>query len=356
MPIEFAAPPSAVDHDYTLKVAEQALERIKALTLPADPAGFELWYNYVLGTNAKLNEHINHIVNEKGRLTPADLEEIYHKHLPARRISNAVDDVGTRISTEVDKVVGLLSELVLSTVQTRNESIHAVNHLTGTDDGDTVRTIAKSLIHSLRAIEARCDALEVQLKTSQVEVAHARQTVAELAAQANTDSVTGLANRRGFDNALKRHTEHAESSGRPLALLMIDIDHFKAFNDRFGHLMGDTVLRLISVTLKQSIQRSDFAARHGGEEFAVILPDTKLNDAVHSAEHIRKKIMGRELKQRSTGSTLGSITVSIGVSALNKGETERDLFHRADINLYEAKRSGRNCTRYDSKANVPLRA
>ena len=198
MPIEFAAPQSAVDHDYTLKVAEQALERIKALTLPADPAGFELWYNYVLGTNAKLNEHINHIVNEKGRLTPADLEEIYAKHLPARRISDAVDDVGTRISTEVDKVVGLLSELVLSTVQTRNESVHAVNHLTGADDGGTVRTIAESLINSLRAIEARCDALEVQLKTSQVEVAHARQTIAELAAQANTDSVTGLANRRGL--------------------------------------------------------------------------------------------------------------------------------------------------------------
>ena len=137
---------------------------------------------------------------------------------------------------------------------------------------------------------------------------------------------------------------------------MIDIDHFKAFNDRFGHLMGDTVLRLISVTLKQSIKRSDLAARHGGEEFAVIMPDTRLNDAIDSAEHIRKKIMGRELKQRSTGSTLGSITVSIGVSALNKGETERDLFHRADINLYEAKRSGRNCTRSDSEANVPLRA
>ena len=102
--------------------------------------------------------------------------------------------------------------------------------------------------------------------------------------------------------------------------------------------------------------RDQISPRAMVEEFAVILPDTKLNDAVHSAEHIRKKIMGRELKQRSTGSTLGSITVSIGVSALNKGETERDLFHRADINLYEAKRSGRNCTCFSSEANVSLRA
>jgi diguanylate cyclase len=126
---------------------------------------------------------------------------------------------------------------------------------------------------------------------------------------------------------------------------MIDIDHFKSFNDRFGHVTGDSVLRLIGAALKQSIKGQDIAARYGGEEFAVILPNTDLRGAVAVAEQVRHKIASGELKRRSDGQCLGAITVSIGVATHQRGERFRMMIEYADACLYEAKRAGRNCTR-----------
>jgi diguanylate cyclase len=124
--------------------------------------------------------------------------------------------------------------------------------------------------------------------------------------------------------------------------MMTDIDHFKNFNDSFGHLTGDQVLRLVAMSVKQNVKGQDTAARYGGEEFAVILPDTVLRSAITVADHIRRAVMTKELMKRSTGEHLGRVTISIGVATLHKNDTVQSFIERTDTCLYGAKRHGRN--------------
>ncbi|MEZ4392454.1 MAG: GGDEF domain-containing protein [Polyangiales bacterium] len=155
-----------------------------------------------------------------------------------------------------------------------------------------------------------------------------------------TDGLTGLANRRAFEDALGREYSRASRYGRPMSVLMIDVDHFKRVNDLHGHLAGDTALRHIGAILRGSIRRDDLAGRVGGEEFAVLLPEIEHFDALHVAEKLRACVAARRIVYEGVAIEL---TLSVGVAT--RGERDRhpeDLMRRADEGLYAAKRSGRD--------------
>src|SRR5262249_3717295 len=135
---------------------------------------------------------------------------------------------------------------------------------------------------------------------------------------------------------------HARESGEPVALLMCDIDHFKRFNDTWGHQTGDQVLRLVAECLAENVKGRDMVARFGGEEFAVVMRRTSLENATSIAEQIRDFVAGKKLVKQSTGEILGMITISIGVACSSAGETPVSLIQKADGCLYRAKNSGRN--------------
>lgn len=141
---------------------------------------------------------------------------------------------------------------------------------------------------------------------------------------------------------MEKAIAEALETNEAMSLMLTDIDHFKTFNDNFGHLTGDQVLRLLAMSVKHNVKGEDTTARYGGEEFAVILPNTILRAAVTVAEHIRRAVMAKELMKRSTGEHLGRMTISIGVATLRKGDTGQSLIERADTCLYAAKRHGRN--------------
>jgi diguanylate cyclase len=140
-----------------------------------------------------------------------------------------------------------------------------------------------------------------------------------------------------------------------MSLLMTDIDHFKTFNDTYGHLTGDQVLRLVALSVKQNVKGQDIAARYGGEEFAVILPNTVLRSAVTVADHIRRAVMSKELMKRSTGEHLGRITISVGVATMRPGDNAQSLIGRADACLYAAKRTGRNRVICETDPDIAVR-
>src|ERR1700730_8679196 len=152
-------------------------------------------------------------------------------------------------------------------------------------------------------------ALEDRLMVSKQEISQLQQNLEAIRAESLTDPLTGLGNRKYFDRALDAAVQLAIKHGEPLSLRMLDIDHFKSFNDNYGHLTGDQVLRLVGQSLKLTINGRDTMARYGGEEFALVLPDTDLPKGLAVAERIRHAVMARELKKKSTGEILGRLTV-----------------------------------------------
>jgi diguanylate cyclase len=184
--------------------------------------------------------------------------------------------------------------------------------------------------------------LEARLASSKQEITDLQNNLETVRNESLTDPLTQLYNRKYFDDSLTQAIEEAHAKDEPLALMMTDIDHFKAFNDNYGHLTGDQVLRLVALAVKQNVKGQDTAARYGGEEFAVVLPNTVLRSAITVGDHIRRAVMTKELMKRSTGEHLGRVTVSVGVATLRKGDCIQSLIERTDSCLYAAKRHGRN--------------
>lgn len=168
----------------------------------------------------------------------------------------------------------------------------------------------------------------------------------KLSILALTDGLTGLANRRAFDEALDREWKRTLREGSRISLLLLDVDFFKSFNDQYGHQVGDDCLRAIAIAIKEAVRGSDIAARYGGDEIAVILPSTDTAGAVEVAEKIRAAVEALQLTHEGNPNG-GQVTVSIGVAtALSRhGGTMRmpeSLLLAADTALYKAKREGRN--------------
>lgn len=330
------------DHERTMAFAEIALGQIKALRQPASPRNYEVWYAYATGYNPSLNEMINETLTRNGTLTEADLNQIYETYLSPTRLSDRIDRVGSRVMDEIEQVMAMVDAAVGS-ASNYSESLAGVSQqLVNAGDREGLRTIVESLVQTAKEMEIVNQRLEANLNASKQEINQLQENLEVVRTESLTDPLTTLANRKYFDETLAKAIADAEASNAPVSLLMTDIDHFKTFNDTFGHLTGDQVLRLVALSVKQNVKGQDTAARYGGEEFAVVLPNTVLRSAVTVAEHIRRAVMAKELMKRSTGENLGHVTISIGVSTLRSGDDSQLLISRADACLYAAKRSGRN--------------
>lgn len=330
------------EHERTLAFAEVALGQIKSLRQTAVPRNYEIWYVYATGYNPALNKIINETLARSGKISETDLEQIYDTYLSQLRASDKIDKVGSRVVTEIDDVVKLISEALGSTSAFGTRLAGASEELAHASDHASVRAVVETLIQSTREMQEQNDSLETRLAASKIEINNLQQSLEAIRAESLTDPLTSLGNRKYFDRALVEATRVAREKDEPLSLIMFDIDHFKSFNDNYGHLTGDQVLRLVAMSLKQNVKGQDVTARYGGEEFAVVLPTTGLRQALTVADHIRRAVMSKELKKRSTGEILGRVTISAGVSMLSSKDDADSLIERADACLYAAKRSGRN--------------
>ena len=330
------------DHERTLAFAEVALGQIKSLRQTAVPRNYEIWYVYATGYNAPLNKIINETLARNGRLTESDLEQIYETYLSQVKATERIDKVGARVIGEIDDIMTLIGDaLAMSTRYDANLS-SANQQLSAVRNPDQIKTIVETLVKSTREMRDSNKALEDRLSLSRAEISNLQHSLEAIRAESLTDPLTGLGNRKFFDRSIDVAVQNALADGEPLSLLMFDIDHFKSFNDSYGHLTGDQVLRLVAQSLKQTIKGQDITARYGGEEFAVVLPKTALRQALTVADHIRRAVMSKELKKRSTGEILGRVTISVGVSMLKPDDDTDSLIERADACLFVAKRNGRN--------------
>ena len=330
------------EHERTMAFAEVALGQIKSLRQTAVPRNYEIWYVYATGYNSPLNKIINETLARNGKLTEADLEQIYETYLSQIKTTDRIDKVGARVIGEIDDVMTLITDALGMSASYDDSLSGATEKLSVAKNRDQVKAIVETLVKSTREMRDTNKALEDRLTLSKTEISNLQQSLEAIRAESLTDPLTGLGNRKYFDRSIEMAVQNALANGEPLSLLMFDIDHFKSFNDSYGHLTGDQVLRLVGMSLKQTIKGQDITARYGGEEFAVVLPNTALRQALTVADHIRRAVMAKELKKKSTGEILGRVTISVGVSMLKPGDDTDSLIERADACLYAAKRNGRN--------------
>jgi diguanylate cyclase len=330
------------EHERTFAFAEIALGQIRALAHPASPRNFEIWYHYATGYTPALNQTINQTLEKKGTLSDDELEHIYGTYIASSRLGDRLDTVNARVIDEVKQVLETIDAAAGSATSYSASLADANEQLKGANDGDTLRAVIERLVHGTKEMQLSNSKLEARLSASRQEIEQLQQNLEEVRIESLTDPLTTLSNRKFFDQAMPRAIEVANQKNEPLSLLMTDIDHFKKFNDTYGHLTGDEVLRLVAISLKQNVKGQDIAARYGGEEFGVALPNTTLQSAITVANHIRHAVMTKELVKRSSGERLGRVTISIGVAALHPNDTAQSLIERADKCLYAAKRSGRN--------------
>jgi len=330
------------DHERTMAFAEIAFGQIKALRQPASPRHFEIWYAYATGYNPALNQTINETLARDGTLTEADINRIYETYISSSRFTDRIDDVGAQVKGEIEQVMAMIGAAAGSACNYTENLANASQELGRADDRAGIRMIVEGLVQATKEVERINKALEARLSASKLEISELQEILETVRTESLTDPLTSLANRKSFDDALTKSLAVAQARREPLSLMLMDIDHFKKFNDSYGHLTGDQVLRLVAVAVKQNVKGQDISARYGGEEFAVILPNTALRSAITVADHIRRTVMNKELMKRSTGEHLGRITMSIGVATLRQNESLQSLIERADVCLYAAKRSGRN--------------
>ena len=330
------------EHERTMAFAELALGQIRSLRQTAIPRNYEIWYVYATGYNPQLNQVINETLARNGKLTEADLEQIYETYLSHLKTTDRIDKVGARVIGEIDDVMQLIGDALGMSAAYNASLSGATERLTRAVDRVQVMKVVDALVKTTNEMRDTTKALEDRLALSKAEISNLQQSLEAIRAESLTDPLTGLGNRKYFDRSLEAAVANAFETGEPLSLMMFDIDHFKSFNDSYGHLTGDQVLRLVGMSLKQSIKGQDITARYGGEEFAVVLPNTALRQALTVADHVRRAVMSNELKKKSTGEILGRVTISVGVSMLKEGDDIDSLIERADACLYAAKRGGRN--------------
>ena len=334
----------ADDHNFesTLKLAARALDCANEFGTPPTPRNYELLYTYVAGLKDELNAAIAETVAEKGRVSAADAEVLHRLHLSEDKLADKIEDVGRRMSGEIGDVLRFLKTAMHATDDYSGSLDDGGRQLKKTAHMPDVEAVLEGLKDATEEMSERNRELRDNLSHSQLQIDELKHCLELARSESSVDPLTNLANRRRFDRVLEDAIADAEATGQPLSLLLIDIDYFKQFNDTFGHQTGDAVLRIVAQTIRTSVKGQDLAARYGGEEFAVILPNTGLDDASVVAEKMRKAVSAKQLVRKSSGESLGRLTVSIGVSGYRPSETPHALINRADTYLYSAKRGGRD--------------
>ena len=335
-------------------LARSALALMEKQGVAPSPKNFAVWYLYFSGREPELVRSLDKLMDGAHELTDEVNDAAYRRFVNAEDEGAALEDATQRIRTELDKVLSLVTSAGAGAAEYGDALQSASSALAGVDKPDQLSSIVANIVTATRIMEERNETLETRLGESAAEIEQLKVNLADTRRRAMTDALTGILNRSSFDTEIARAVQEARKSREHLSLLMVDIDHFKQFNDTFGHQVGDKVLALTAATLNECTKGQDIAARYGGEEFAVVLPRTDLRGASMVGETVRKRISEKELVNRSTGKNLGRITVSVGASNLLHGEELAEFVERADQALYLAKRLGRNrvATQDDVRADA----
>jgi len=329
-----------VSLDESVAILKQVLPLMSQQRVPTIPQNYAVWYDYVSSPNGELRNEIQRHLDRENEFSPELCRQVYEKYF-LDEIRAEVDGVQVAVREAVESAIselGVLGEDI-SHFSTVLDSCGAKlkEDLTQEDLSRLVVELAKQT----NVTRERSAQVETSLQLMSEELTELRAQVNALTRDSQTDALTGVANRRAFDAALTHLMSEAGDESQPLCLIMADIDRFKDFNDSYGHLVGDQVLRFVAQEMQQCVKGRDVLARYGGEEFAVLLPSTPLQGASMLAESIRVIIESQVVSNHS-GKELESVTISLGVAQYIPGEDAASFIARSDSCLYRSKEAGRN--------------
>lgn len=339
---------SPVDHqsdamDQSRDIAHRALAFLDEHDIAAEPRSFTLAYVFHAGTHPLVRTEIEHMI-AAGAFNRRSCQRLYEDVFGLDGEARVIRDASNLIERTLGRVLESLGAAGEDAKQYGEVLEIFSDKVEGGDTGSDagLREAIEMILAETRKMEARSIELEHRFADTSDEIVELRRNLDEMRHAATTDALTGIANRKHFDIRVKEYAEDCARSGEPLSLLMGDIDHFKNFNDAHGHQVGDMVLRLVARTLAECVRGRDFVARYGGEEFMVLLPKTGLEGAFAVAENIRGTVCSKRISRKSTGESLGMVTLSFGIAQFKPTESLDEFIRRADEGLYLAKKRGRN--------------
>ncbi|GGB63157.1 GGDEF domain-containing protein [Shewanella inventionis] len=332
--------------EQTSQILHLALPKMAELAIPVTPENYAIWYDYFAETNLNLKRAIDGLIANDVKFTPEVNLGLYNRFIEEHS-PEIIENVQIETQILINSLVNKIEQLGQGTESFSANLSGYGTQLQAKPSSDELNLIALSIAAEVEQVIAKNREMTSSLVSLSDEIANLKSEMDNLSKVAMTDELTSLKNRRAYELFAAEQMTKFTDTQTVCSLLMIDIDHFKLFNDTFGHLIGDKVLAYVALAMKNTVKGDDLVARYGGEEFVVMLPNAKLHDAVNVAEKIRERIslkklsIGKEKKQ-----SLGHITVSIGVATLQTGDDAETLMARADEQLYKAKNAGRNCVKY----------
>ena len=320
-------------------LASEALRLMQEHNVWPTPLNYELWLHVAGDPESALSQEINRLIKAGETITEDVSESLASKFIARLKLNDEVRDAGLKLTRELASITEVIVD-AQQTQKTYSETLVGARDSMNGVEAESLQGLVSSLTEATNKVLDHHSVLERRLSDSSREVNRLRKHLDQVRMEAMTDALTNLANRKSFDEALDSHCDRGD--GELLTLAVIDIDHFKRFNDTWGHQTGDQVLRYVASVLARIGRAPRMAARYGGEEFGLLFPNETATAVERLLNEARTEIASRVLKRRSTNEDLGSVTISAGVAQREYGEDAFDLLDRADKALYQSKNAGRN--------------
>lgn len=330
---ESATPALAAWQETYAKIGKLLFEN----TLEPTPDNYALWYRYLSGSDGAFNSQVERAIEQSGGLTAVAVAAINAQ----RNLEMSSSDL-SRMANDAQKYLEAVSDVVgQSSDDAREYGTALEDNVAGLATGAPPSAV-ESLLQLTRAMIEKTRIAEESLRKTGEEITALRDDLATAQRAATTDGLTGLSNRRSMDAQLEAAFDAARRGHTPLSVAICDIDHFKKFNDTFGHQIGDEVLKFVASSLAKAADDRCFVGRFGGEEFVLLFEGRSAEEAAAELDRIRAVVAARELKVTATGQSLGRVSFSAGVAMIQRRGGPSALLKRADAALYRAKDQGRN--------------
>lgn len=336
--------------------AQSALGAMEDCRVPASPMNYTVWYAHCSGNYPALSKALSRRIEQREEFTPDSNQEIFDRFFGTDLELEKFQETGGHLQSTLAQVLELVGQAERDSSDYGSTLAGVQNSLNNHPDTADIGKVVQVMLSETQKMVEKSHDLEESLQESAKEVEDLRTDLEVVRKESLTDALTGVGNRKCFEARMSEEIESSIEQREPLSLLLCDIDFFKKFNDTYGHRVGDEVLKIVGRHLREGVKGRDTAVRYGGEEFALILPETNLKGAAALAETLRGKLATKQLKNRKTGQGFGCITLSIGASLYRPGEPASELIQRSDEALYLAKRNGRNRVETEDNLSQELSA